>query len=44
MREEQDLGVDMVHGWIAVGGDSILGVFLKEATRRLMNFLAKANE
>ena len=27
MREEQDLGVDNVHGWFTEGGDSILSIF-----------------
>ena len=28
MREEQDLGVGIVHGWFTHGGDSILSTFL----------------
>ena len=37
MRQEQHLGVNIVHGWFMEGGDFILSVFLyafeKEATR-----------
>ena len=45
MWEEQDLGIDIVHGWFTEGGDSILGNFRalkKEARRRLTSFLMKA--
>ena len=34
IQEEQDLGVDAVHGWFTEGGDSILGIFLCEPERR----------
>ena len=46
-REEQDLGVDTVHGWFTEGGtNSILGllVFEKEAAWYLMSFFAVAIE
>ena len=34
MREEQDLGVDIVHGWFIHGGDSILSIFFGESLRK----------
>ena len=33
MQEEQDLGVDVVHGWFTEGSDSLLDVFLGEPSR-----------
>ena len=33
MREEQDLGVKIVHGWFTHGGDSILSAFFGEPLR-----------
>ena len=34
MRGEQDLGVDIVHGWFTHGGDSTLSAFLASLYER----------
>ena len=34
MREEQDLGVDVVHGWLTHRGDSILSAFFGDPLRK----------
>ena len=34
MQEEQDLRVDIVHGWFTHGGDSVLGAFLASLSER----------
>ena len=33
MREEQDLGVNIVHGWFIHGSDFIVSAFLGEPLR-----------
>ena len=34
MQKEQDLGVDIVHGWFTHGGDSILSAIFGEPLRK----------
>ena len=34
MWKEQDLGVDIVHGWFTCRGDSILNAFIGEPLRK----------
>ena len=33
MREDQDLGVDIAHGWFTHGGNSIVSAFFGEPLR-----------